>query len=64
MSVETEKLADDLFRLLEYDQGFSYISDGMGGQTREDIISIAQVALRSHEKCARLLRKWLNTNNL
>jgi hypothetical protein len=56
---DPEKLADDVFKLVEYDQGYSYISDGMGRETRESIIEIVHTALAAHERCVKKLRAWL-----
>lgn len=59
MSAETEALATDLYAVIEADQGFSYISDGVGNMTRTEILDIARKSLASHERCVRLLRGWL-----
>ena len=53
------KMADELFALVESDQGKAFISDGMDCMKPSDIISAARTSLRYTEKVARKLRKWL-----
>jgi len=59
MSSEESGLADELFALVERDQGYSYISDGNGHMTRDQIVAVARASLEAHERCARALRRWL-----
>ena len=56
---EREAFAEGLFRLVEYDQGMSYISDGSGHLGRAEIIDIAELSLSMHRSCVRKLTKWL-----
>jgi hypothetical protein len=52
-------LADELFALVEHDQGKAFISDGLDALTPMEIVAAARVALRHTERVARKLRAWL-----
>ena len=56
---DAERMADELFFLVQYDQGKAFISDGMDCMKPSDIISAARSSLRRTERVARRLRRWL-----
>ena len=56
-------LADDLFRLVEHDQGKAFISDGLDVLSPRDILDAANTSLRYTERVARKLRRWLRNHN-
>jgi hypothetical protein len=57
---EVVKKADEIFRLVEKDQGFAFISDGLGAvKSLQDLYAIVKITLRHTEKTARLIRAWL-----
>jgi len=56
-------LANDLFQLVEADQGFAFISDGLGNLSREEIVGVARASLMYTENVARKLRKWIKRNS-
>lgn len=56
-----QRLADELFLLVEMDAGESWISDGIREDpnlSREWLIEVALFSARKHEACAKRLRKW------
>ena len=59
MKTENEELAEELFLLVEEDQGKAFISDGLGNQSCETIIGIARASLLYSENVCRKLRKWI-----
>lgn len=54
-----QKMADELFALVETDQGKGFISDGYLGSTPEAVLRIARISLQYTERSARKLRKWI-----
>jgi hypothetical protein len=63
MTSANEKLAEELFLLVESDQGKAFISDGLGNQSRETIMGIARASLLYSENVCRKLRKWIKRNS-
>lgn len=59
MTSKSEKLAIELFALVERDQGKAFISDGMGALSTADIYEAARTSLIYSESVVRNLRKWL-----
>jgi hypothetical protein len=49
------QLAAELFALIESAQGSSYISDGIGNMTRDEIRRAAVAARYWHQRCVELL---------
>ncbi len=58
-----EKLADELFSLVEHLQGEAYISDGIGVLSREEVFALARRSLDKHRECAERLDSWLEGYN-
>ena len=58
-SARSAKLADELFLLVQGDQGKAFISDGLDVLTPADIVEAARTSLRYTERVARKLRQWL-----
>jgi len=56
-------LANDLFQLVEADQGFAFISDGLANLSREEILGVARASLVHTENVARKLKKWIKHNS-
>ena len=50
------QLADELFRLVERDQGAAFISDGL---LPERVFDVARISLHHSEAVARKLKRWL-----
>lgn len=59
MESERSRLADDLFRAVELEQGFAFISDGLDVLSDEDIVAIARGSLYHSRRVVRILEKWL-----
>ena len=57
-----EQLCDELFHFVQKDQGFAFLSDGMGSMEREMFFSAVRVALFHNkiasQKIAIFLRKY------
>lgn len=58
-----ERLADELFGLIEKDQGYAFISDGIGVLSKTELLRLAQAALTHSEKVCRNLRKFIKTHS-
>ena len=57
---EVDKLADELFKLVEAAQGFAFISDGEGaGMNRSQFFARVRGRLRWTRKSDRLIKKFL-----
>ena len=57
---ESEKLlADELFRLVEKDQGRAFISDGIEALSRREIIALAKGSLMHSRKVVLLLEGFI-----
>ncbi len=54
------RLADELFRLVETDQGKAFLSDGLDVLAPADIIRAARTSLWYTERVARKLRRFLD----
>lgn len=54
-----ESLAHELFGVIETEQGFAHISDGITVLTRDEILGIARASLKHHRKCVLLLEDFL-----
>lgn len=56
-----EALADEIFRLVEADQGKGFISDGLGAlESKATLFSVVRGHLVRTERAARKIRRWLN----
>ena len=53
------KLANELFLLVEYDQGQAFISDGTGVLSRKEIFDLAQAALKHSRIVVRKLEQFM-----
>lgn len=55
-----EKLAAEIFDLVEFDQGKGFISDGLDAlKTERELFEIVRGHLRASERAARKIRGWL-----
>lgn len=54
-----EKLGDELFLLIERDQGRSFISDGIGILSRKEIFDLAMASIKYHAKCLVKLKRFM-----
>lgn len=55
-----EFLADEIFTMVQHDQGRGFISDGMGvAKSQEQLFDWVESALYHTECSARIMRKWL-----
>lgn len=53
-------LADEIFRLVQEDQGFGFVSDGMGAlPDRKNVFAFVRGALKHTERAAGKMRRWL-----
>lgn len=59
MKGPVEKLNDELFQLVERDQGYAFISDGMGSMTREQFFAMARRALKHSRAASQKLGAFL-----
>ncbi len=58
-----EKMAAELFLLVEGDQGKAFISDGLEVlPTPKDIVEAARTSLKYTERVAQTLRAWIICN--
>lgn len=55
----TEELAEELFKLVECDQGKAFISDGIGVLSEEGIYGLARQTISINERLNRKLKAWL-----
>lgn len=53
------KLADELFRLVEKDAGFAHISDGIDVLGENDLMELAEKSRARHDQCVKLLNAFL-----
>lgn len=53
-----QDLGEQLFELVERDQGYAYISDAIEGWSRGRLMDLALDSARAHERCAQKLRRW------
>lgn len=51
----SQELDDELFLLIEAEQGYAFISDGVHVLPPERIINVARASLTHHRKCVKLL---------
>ncbi len=56
------KLADELFVLVQGDQGKAFISDGLDALSPRDIVEAARTSLRFTEASARKLRRFIKAH--
>lgn len=56
---KSEILGDELFLLIERDQGKAFISDGIGMLSEDQIFALARQSLAISENIAKKLRMWL-----
>lgn len=54
-----KNLGSELFRLVEADQGFAFISDAVDELPDERVFDIARGALKHTEIVAAKIRRWL-----
>lgn len=59
MSEMMEKLGEELFELVERDQGYAYISDGMGSMTRQQFFDMTRRALKHSDIATTKIRSFL-----
>lgn len=53
-------LADEIFFLVQVDQGFGFISDGLGAlPSRQKVFDTVRGALKASERATRKMRRWL-----
>lgn len=53
-------LADEIFQIVEEDQGYAFISDGLNSiKSRKKLFATVRGALKHTEISARKIRKWL-----
>lgn len=53
-------LADEIFQMVEHDQGFAFISDGLNScKNKKQLFATVRGALKYTEISARKMRKWL-----
>ncbi len=58
--LDGRKLGAELFGLVEADQGYAFISDGLGyNGDVEKVFNVARGALRSTESSAKKIRRFL-----
>ena len=57
-SMKINNLGNELFKRLEMNQGYSYISDGIFG-TPEHIFEVARNSKAHHRKCVEAINKFL-----
>lgn len=59
---KSNRLAEEVFRRIEADQGYSYISDGIEVNTPEQIFALMRRSIKHHKICVvklnRILRKY------
>lgn len=53
------KLARELFALVEKDQGFAFISDGIEGLSRKQIFDLANGSLKYSRRVVRKLEQFM-----
>ena len=54
------RMADELFRLVEYNQGKAFISDGMGVfATREELLAVVRGCLAQSRLATNKMAAWL-----
>lgn len=57
-----EKLGDELFRLVERDQGFAFISDGIGLLSEDKIFELARETIKLNNRVNRKIKRWLKNH--
>lgn len=63
MKKNVAALADEIFALVERDQGFGFICDGLGAlKNKEKLFAVVRGALKHTELAAKKMRKWLKTH--
>ncbi len=55
----SERLAEEIFGLVEYDQGKGFVSEGMGVLTPKEIVETVRTALWHTEVAGRKMQQWL-----
>ncbi len=56
-------LANELFGLVERDQGYAFISDGIEVLSRAEIFTLAQAALKNSRRVVRTLERFMKREN-
>jgi len=57
-----EQLADEIFALVQFDQGKGFISDGLGAlETQAKLFAVVRGHLEYTERAAKKIRRWLNS---
>lgn len=55
-----EVLADEIFKVLQFHQGYAFVSDGLGAlRNRKTLFAVVRGALKHTEASARIMRRWL-----
>ena len=55
-----QKAGEEVFRLIEGDQGYAFLSDGIGClPTKDRLFSEVRASLKHHKICVRKLTAWL-----
>lgn len=64
MKKSVNALADEIFALIQEDQGFGFISDGLGGlKSEKELFTVIRGALKHTELAAKKIRAWLKKYN-
>lgn len=53
------ELGNELFNLVEMDQGWAFISDGIVVLSRHEIFNLAQASLKHSRRVVRILEKFM-----
>lgn len=61
---DVQKMIDHLFLLVEGDQGFAHISDGIVAPTFGNLVEIVERSLYHTGRVQRKLKKWLKDNGV
>ena len=58
------RLADKLFRAVELEQGYAFISDGVDVLSKQELLAIARGSLKHSQNVCKILRQFLKNNRI
>lgn len=61
--VSTDTLSESLFRTVEKEQGYAFISDGLDVLPDADVIAIARGSLYHSRRVVRFLEQWIRDHD-